>query len=185
MPGSIDRVETQLAVGALVAVIRALGLEDGAVGHVAGVDVQADSDDVVAGVADRVVFVWRDEAARRAWACLDRADGLEAIEIAFRSHLLVLHDFQRAAPHAFHAPHAAVIVDRCALAGTPGHGDHAVAVIVAVIKLATGVATFCGFEHTVGQGDFFVANQLAEAVAKTVSDSGRGAFGNRFVDRVD
>ena len=51
-----------MAFGALVPVV-AFRLEHGALGHAAGIDVQAHRDGVVAGVADGVVLVGRDQAA--------------------------------------------------------------------------------------------------------------------------
>src|SRR5579859_4944351 len=138
MPGSVDGVEPQLTVGALVLVV-AQRLEHGAVGHGARIDVQAHGNGVVAGVADGVVLVGRDQAAGGAGTGLDGAHGLEAVVAVFVGEALVLDHFQRAAPDAFHAPHAAVVMDRGALAGSPGHGDHAVAVVLATVKLAAGV----------------------------------------------
>jgi hypothetical protein len=165
--------------------VLALGLEDGAVGHVAGIDVQADGDGVVAGVADGVVLVGRDQAAGGAGAGLDGPDRLEAVQVAVVGQALVLDHFQGAAPHAFDTPHATVVVDGGALARAPGHGHHAVAELVAVVQLAAGVAVLGGLEDAVGQGDFLVADQLAEAIAQAVGDGGRGALGNGFVDGAD
>src|SRR5690242_16447896 len=128
MPGSMQGVEPQLTVVALVALGAGGGLEDRAVGHLAGVDVQAHRDGIIAGVADGVVLVRRDQTARRARAGLDRADRLETPLAVLVGKALVLHYFERTAPHAFDAPHAAVIVDRRALAGAPGHRHHAVTV---------------------------------------------------------
>src|ERR1700743_2294284 len=78
MRESVPPVETQLAFRALVPVV-ALGLEHGALGHAAGIDVQADRHRVFAGIADGVVLVRRDQAAGRAGAGLDRADGAEVV----------------------------------------------------------------------------------------------------------
>src|SRR5579864_4424229 len=119
MPGSVDRVEPQLAISTLVLVVTQR-LEDRAMRHLAGIDVQAHRDGIVARVADGVVLVRRNQAAGGAGAGLDRADRLEAVMAVFVLETLVLHHFERAAPYAFHAPHAAMIVDRRALTGTPG-----------------------------------------------------------------
>ena len=71
MPVSVDAVEPQDADIALVPAILGQRLENRALGHRAGVDVQADGDRVVAGVADAVVLVGRDQASGGAGAGLD------------------------------------------------------------------------------------------------------------------
>lgn len=184
MPGSVDRVEPQLAVGALVLVV-AQGLEDGAVGHGAGVDVQAHGHGIIAGVADGVVLVGRDQAAGGAGAGLDGAHGLEAVVAVFVGEALVLDHFQGAAPYAFYAPHAAVVMDRGALAGSPGHGDHAVAVILAAVELAAGVAAFGGFEDAFGKRHGLAADEAAQAVAEAVRDGSGGVLRHGGIDGVD
>src|SRR6187402_961370 len=117
MRESMHLVETQLAFCALVPVV-ALGLEHRALGHAAGIDVQADRHRILAGIPDGVVLVRWNEAAGRAGAGLDRAHGTEVIALGFVVAELVLDDLERARPDAFDAPHATVVVDQRALART-------------------------------------------------------------------
>src|SRR5690606_31827108 len=114
--------------GSVVVAERALATAVGAVGlafehvatrHLAAVDVQRHGGRVVTGVRDAVVLVRRDQAARTADAGEVGVARLEAVGISRATHELVLLHVDAAAPHALHAPHARVVVDRRALAGTP------------------------------------------------------------------
>src|SRR5690606_11227191 len=66
----------------------------------------------------------------------------------------------------FHAPQAAVVVDRRALARAPGHGDHAVAEVGAAVDLAAGVVVVDPVVHAVGQAHGGVADQFAQQAAQ-------------------
>src|SRR5690606_30405440 len=132
---AIDRLRRRHAPVPLLA----FGLEPAAVLHLALVDVHRHRDGVVAAVVDRVVLVRRDQAAGAAGAGMHAAGGAEAAALAVGLQQFVLGDLQLAVPDAFHAPQAAVVVDRRALAGAPGHGDHAVAEVGAAVDLPAGV----------------------------------------------
>ena len=185
MPGSMHAVETQLAHVAAVPAVFRQRLEYRAAGHRAGIDVQADGDRAVAGIADAVVFVRRDQAAGGAGAGLDRTHRLEAVALRVVFQQFVLHDLQRPVPHALDAPHAVVVVDRRTLARSPGHRHHAVAVLLAAVQPAAGIVFRVRLEHACGQGHRLVADQLAQAVAQAVGEFVRGGFDHGGVDRVD
>src|SRR5579885_569807 len=121
--------------------------EHRAAGHAVLIHVQADGDIVVAGIADGVVLVRRNQTAGGAGSGLDRAGGPEAVAALVVFQQLVLHHFEFAAPDAFHAPHAVMIVDRRSLAGAPRHRHHAVAMFVAVVQLTARVVIHAAFEN--------------------------------------
>src|SRR6185437_9422974 len=139
-----------------------LGLEHAAVGHFVLVDVHADREVGATGIADGVVFVRRDQAAGRARAGLDDAGRDEAVAGVVVLAQFVLHHFQRTLPDGFDTPHAGVVVDRRALAGAPGHCDHAVTVFGAAIELAPRVVLGAAFEDAVGQAHVARANRVAQ-----------------------
>src|SRR3546814_19685695 len=98
----------------------------------------------------------------------------ETLAVAFEQ--LVLGDFQFAVPDALHAPQAAVVVDRRALSGRPGHRHHAVAVLGAAIHLAPRVVVVEGFEDLVGAPHPAVPDPCPHAVAPAGGDGGFGAL---------
>src|SRR5690606_22882545 len=146
------------------------------------VDVQRDRDRVAAGVADGVVLVRRGQAAGAARAGVDAAGGAEAEAFAVALEQFVLGDLEFAVPDPFDAPQAAVVVDRGALAGTPGHRHHAVAVLRAAVQLAARVVVGDRLVHAVGQAHVAVADQPAEHAAQGGGDRVLVAAGHRAVD---
>src|SRR5690606_10470679 len=108
----------------------------------------------------------RDQAAGAAGAGMHAAGGAEAAAFAVGLQQFVLGDLQFAVPHAFHAPQAAVVVHGRALAGAPGHGDHAVAEVGAAVDLAAGVVVVEPVVHAGGQAHGGVADQLAQHAAQ-------------------
>src|SRR5690606_11863314 len=176
--------EAELAGAAAVPAF-ALGLEHRAAGHLALVDVQGDGDGLVAGIADGVVLVRRDQAAGGAGTGLHGADVAEAEALVLAGDEFVLADLQLALPHAFHAPHAGVVVHGRALAGAPGHCDDAVAVLFAGVELAAGVVAVHGLEHALGQFDVAVADQPAQGAAQGVGDGLVVAAADGAVDGFD
>src|SRR5690606_19941836 len=138
VPGSGRLVQRQLAGDAGAPAIGA-GLEDRAPGHGGLVDVQRHRYLRIAGVADGVVLVRRDQAAGRAGAGQDGVHHLEAVAVAVLLARLVLGDLQLAGPDALDAPQAAMVVHRGALARAPGHGHHAVAGALAAVELTAGI----------------------------------------------
>src|SRR5690606_15250620 len=116
-------------------------------------------------------------------ACLHATSGAEAEIVALALEQLVLGDLQPAVPDALHAPEAAVVVHGSALAGAPGHGDHAVAVARAAIQLAAGVVVLDRLEHAVRQLDPRIPDHPAQRVAQGGGDLVLVADGDRGIQR--
>src|SRR5688572_18924272 len=149
------------------------------------VDVQRDGDVAVAGVADGVVLVRRDQAAGAAGTGVHAAGGAEVEAFAVALEQFVLDDFQFAVPHAFHAPQAGMVVHRRALARAPGHGDHAVAEARAAVELAARVVVGDRLVDAGGQLHVAVADHPAQRVAQAGGDLLVGAGLHGLVDRGD
>src|SRR5690606_25121012 len=113
---------------------------------------------------------------------VDAAGGAEAEAFTLALEQFVLGDLEFAVPDPCHAPQAAVVVDRRALAGTPGHRDHAVAVLRAAVQLASRVVDGGRLVHAVGQAHVAVADQPAEDAAQGGGDGVLVAAGHRAVD---
>src|SRR3546814_14147439 len=97
------------------------------------------------------------------------AGGSEAETLAVAFEQLVLGDFKFAVPDALHAPQAAVVVDRRALSGRPGHRNTAVAVLGAAIQLAPRVVVVEGFEDLVAEPHLAASENPPHAVADPTS----------------
>src|SRR5690606_14260952 len=103
------------------------------------------------GVADDVVLVRRDETARAPDAGLEGAALLEAELILAPLHQLELVHFDAALPDAFHAPHAAVIVQGRTLLRAPRHGDDGISARIVTVDEPARVVIRTGFHHPRGE----------------------------------
>src|SRR4051812_43077735 len=153
--------------------------------HRAAIDVQSDGDGVVARVAYRVVFVWRNQAAGGTGTYVHRAARLKTIFAIVLLGELIRRDLERAVPDAFDAPHAAVIVNRRALARTPGHRDHRKPVLFAAVQLATRVVIARTLVAARRQLDGRVADQFAQRVAQIIGDRRRAVVTDGCVQGIN
>src|SRR5690606_22361376 len=159
--------------------------EGAAGGHLAAVDVQGDGDVAVAGIADGMVLVWRDQAAGRADTGGQRAAVLETHLLVLPFHQLVLGDLQGTGHHAFHAPQTGVVVHRRALAGPPGHGDDRVAQVGAAVDLPACVVFRVCLEDRRRQVQALLADQTAQGLLQTGGEFGAGVAPDGFIQGGD
>lgn len=146
---SSDMIELQLLADVHMPAIAHV-VEDAAAGHRALIDVQRDRSTGVAGVADGVVLVRRDQAAGGTRAGDQAADFGEPVAVSRAFAEIVLGDFQLAVPDAFDAPQPVMVVDGRALARAPGHGDHAIPMLRTDVDLAARVMALNRFQHAGG-----------------------------------
>src|SRR5690606_1787866 len=118
-------------------------------------------------------------------AGVDAAGGAEAEAFAVALEQFELGDLELAVPDAFHAPQAGMVVQRRALARTPGHRHHAVAVFGAAVELAPGVVVDDGLVHALGQAHVAVLDQPAQRIADGGRDRVLVAAGDGRVDGPD
>ena len=166
-----------MALAALVPAI-AFGLEGAALAHRLLIDVQGNRDLVLVRIADRVVLVWRQQAAGGAGTGHQGFVLAETAALAGVFFKLVAGDLQLALPDAFDAPQAAMIVNGRALPRRPGHRHDSRAALGAGIEFTASIVTFDRLEHAVGQEHHFVADQPAQAIAQGMGE--RFAVGLRI-----
>ncbi len=90
-------------------------------------------------IADGVIFMRRDQATGRAELADHRIllDETAAVFALFGQ--VELLDLDGTVADRFHAPHAAVIMDRRALLRPPGHGNNRITMLLAAVQQPTRI----------------------------------------------
>jgi len=136
----------------------------------------------IAGVAQRVVLVRRDQAAGAAAVAVQGLLRGEAVAVALPFQQRIGGDDQLALPDPFHAPHCIVVVQRRALPRAPAHGDDAVAQGRAAVQFAACVVAVHRAAHARRQFDERIDDGLAQHLLQGVGDQRRIRQADRAVD---
>src|SRR5689334_22509447 len=103
----------------------------------------------------------RNEAARAADSRLKRAALLEPVPLILMIDELVLLDLDASLEHALDAPRSAVIMERGALAGRPGHRDDGVFSPIIAMQQPAGIMIRVALEHARRQLNFPGIDEIA------------------------